>query len=289
MTQMANAISRTDSQHALKLFADWSDRIAAGEIPAAAPARPTGAERNIVLTVWDWSRPTAYLHDEVSTDKRKPTVNANGRIFGAPEESTDFIPVLDPIRHTATEIRHPVRDPNTPSSARLPLSPSAVLGRRPDLGQPDLDAQPDVRRARPRLVHRARAPAREPGFLSRRIEPPGSESLSDQPIEPSAFDVRPEVRQVHADQHVLLDPSPGVRRGCQPDAVDQWRRGQPGRRLARSQAVRGDRRRGALARAGLRSYSTPTATAGATRRSSPISRSIRRKTSASRQASMVSR
>ncbi len=131
MTQMANAISRTDSQHALKLFADWSDRIAAGELPAAAPARPQGAERNVVLTVWDWSRPTAYLHDEISTDKRKPTVNANGRIFGAPEESTDFIPVLDPIRHTATEIRHPVRDPNTPSSARLPLSPSAYWGANP--------------------------------------------------------------------------------------------------------------------------------------------------------------
>ena len=27
------------------------------------PERPQGIERNVVLTLWDWSRPTAYLHD----------------------------------------------------------------------------------------------------------------------------------------------------------------------------------------------------------------------------------
>jgi hypothetical protein len=36
------------------------------------------AGRNIVVTVWDWSSPTAYLHEEISTDKRNPTVNAYG-------------------------------------------------------------------------------------------------------------------------------------------------------------------------------------------------------------------
>jgi hypothetical protein len=131
MTQMAGAISRTDAPQALGLFADWTDRIAAGALPATAPPRPQGAERNVVLTIWDWSRPTAYMHDEISTDKRKPTVNANGPLYGAPEESTDFIPVLDPVRHTATEIRHPVRDPATPSSAALPLAPSAYWGPDP--------------------------------------------------------------------------------------------------------------------------------------------------------------
>jgi hypothetical protein len=128
MTQMTNAISRIDTQHALKLFADWTDRVAAGEIPATQPARPQGVERNIVITLWDWSRPTAYMHDEISTDKRKPTVNANGLLFGTPEESTDFIPVLDPVRHIATEVKHPVRDPKTPSSAALPHTPSAYWG-----------------------------------------------------------------------------------------------------------------------------------------------------------------
>ncbi len=116
MAQMAGAIGRLDTARALNLFADWTDRIAAGELPFAQPARPQGVERNLVITMWDWATPTSYLHDEISTDKRNPTVNANGPIYGSPEESSDFVPVLDPVRNSASQIRMPVRDPNTPSS-----------------------------------------------------------------------------------------------------------------------------------------------------------------------------
>ena len=35
-------------------FADWTDRIAKGELPHAKPPRPQGVERNIVVTTWDW-------------------------------------------------------------------------------------------------------------------------------------------------------------------------------------------------------------------------------------------
>ena len=38
-----------------RLFADWTDRIAAGEVPPAPP-RPQGIERNVVITEWDWAR-----------------------------------------------------------------------------------------------------------------------------------------------------------------------------------------------------------------------------------------
>ena len=34
------------------MFADWTDRIAAGEVPEAPP-RPAGIERNLVITQWD--------------------------------------------------------------------------------------------------------------------------------------------------------------------------------------------------------------------------------------------
>ena len=66
-----------------------------GEVPPAPP-RPQGVERNVVITLWDWADPKAYLHDEVSTDRRNPTVNANGPIYGALELSADYLPVLDP-------------------------------------------------------------------------------------------------------------------------------------------------------------------------------------------------
>ena len=41
----------------LKYLADWTDRIAAGELPARQPQRPTGIERNVVATVRDWADP----------------------------------------------------------------------------------------------------------------------------------------------------------------------------------------------------------------------------------------
>jgi hypothetical protein len=128
MTQMVNNIGRLDTDRAIKLFADWTDRIEAGELPAAKPDRPQGVERNVVITVWDWAGPKAYMHDEIATDRRNPRVNANGKIFGATEESTDFFPVLDPLTNKATQVKMPVRDPNTPSSKENPLGTSQYWG-----------------------------------------------------------------------------------------------------------------------------------------------------------------
>ena len=68
------------------------------------PARPQGIERNVVLTLWDWATPTAYMHDLISTDRRNPTVNANGPVYGALELSADYTPVLDPKTTTASRV-----------------------------------------------------------------------------------------------------------------------------------------------------------------------------------------
>jgi len=131
LPQMARDINRLDAPRALALFADWTDRVAAGELPFAQPQRPQGVERNIVLTVWDWASTTTYLHDLIGTDRRKPTVNANGKLYGSAEESTDMVPVLDPNTHTVSEVKHPVRDPKTPSSKSGPMQPSAYWGPKP--------------------------------------------------------------------------------------------------------------------------------------------------------------
>jgi len=128
MTSMTTQIARFDGGRALQLYADWTDRIAAGELPFAKPERPKGVERNIVITMWDWSRPTFYLHDEIATDRRNPTINANGKIYGAPEYSTDYLPVLDPAKHQVSEIKVPVRDPKTGSSKTDAMSPSPYWG-----------------------------------------------------------------------------------------------------------------------------------------------------------------
>src|SRR5215813_12359871 len=128
LTQMTTNLGRMGNARALKLFADWTDRIAAGELPTSKPMRPQGVERNIVLTLWDWAGPKNYMHDEISTDKRNPRLNANGLIYGATEESTDLFPVLDPVHHKATQVKMVVRDPATPSSKQNPMLPSPFWG-----------------------------------------------------------------------------------------------------------------------------------------------------------------
>ncbi|HZD41646.1 MAG TPA: hypothetical protein VE131_13055, partial [Terriglobales bacterium] len=95
---------------------DWTDRIAKGELPHTQPPRPQGVERNIVVTTWEWLDDQHYLHDLVSSDRRNPTVNAYGPLYGSAEYSTDMIPVLDPVKHTTSNIVAPVRDANTPEA-----------------------------------------------------------------------------------------------------------------------------------------------------------------------------
>jgi hypothetical protein len=118
-----------------KYFADWTTRIAKGELPKAKPQRPQGVERNIVVTLRDWMNEKQYLHDLIASDRRYPTVNGYGPVFGSPEYSSDNIPILDPVKNTATVFHAPVKDPNMPLSlgpghaAMLkPLQPSMYWG-----------------------------------------------------------------------------------------------------------------------------------------------------------------
>ena len=108
---------------------DWTERVAAGETPKVIPERPSGLERNAVVTVRDWSTPRAYLHDLSGTDRRDPTVNGYGPLYGAPELSTDEFPILDPQSNSDTFFVAPVRDTDTPTTAATPPNaPSPYWG-----------------------------------------------------------------------------------------------------------------------------------------------------------------
>ena len=112
-----------------KYLSDWTDRVAAGELPSSQPERPSGLARNVVLTVRDWSTPEAYLHDLSGTDRRDPTVNGYGKLYGSPELSTDIFPILDPQNNTSSSFFAPVRDADTPSTFEDPVvMPSAYWG-----------------------------------------------------------------------------------------------------------------------------------------------------------------
>ena len=131
MTNMAVAIARLGPAKGIDLYADWTDRIAAGELPSAKPTRPQGIERNVVITMWDWGVKGMYLHDAIASGKYNQRINANGPIYGSPEESSDLVPVIDPNTNTFSTIKHPFRDPQTPSTKTNTAGPSIYWGDEP--------------------------------------------------------------------------------------------------------------------------------------------------------------
>ncbi len=113
--QMSAIAARMGRKRMLSEYADWTDRIAAGELPPAPP-RPQGMERNVVITQWDWATAKEYFHDEISVDRRNPTSNPNGLIYGVHEDSSDCITVLDPVKNSFTA------DPNSIQSRTLRMA-----------------------------------------------------------------------------------------------------------------------------------------------------------------------
>ena len=129
-TSMSATMNRFGRQRALDMFADWSDRIAAGETPPRPP-RPAGKERNLVVTLWDWGTDASFIHDEITTDKRNPTVNGFGPVYGV-SAGHGSLTIVDPVANSSVELPIPVRpeDPNAVPS-RFPqeqLEPSYYWG-----------------------------------------------------------------------------------------------------------------------------------------------------------------
>ena len=109
---MQNNMARYGRERGLKMFAGWSDKIGAGTIPPEAPPRPQGVERNVVVTLWDWAD-GHFIHDEASTDKRNPTVNANGPIYGT-DTLNGHLALLDPVTGKSTIVDVPGSSPPSP-------------------------------------------------------------------------------------------------------------------------------------------------------------------------------
>ena len=244
-TAMISAINGLGRRPALTMYADWTDRIAAGEVPPMPP-RPQGIERNLVLTLWEWGGPATFAHDELSTDKRNPRANANGPIYAVDWGNDGFL-TLDPNTHTATEVRIPVVDPTTPpGKPQVDAAAIAVLGQRAVLVRPcDHESRGDGQQ-RARLDVVAISPARESAGL---LPQPSIRGARAARVELSAGAVlRPEDEVVPSGQHLLRHAPRAVRVRCRRDALRQ-RRVQRRDRLDQHANPRRDRRRGG--RAGL--------------------------------------
>ncbi|MBY0508560.1 MAG: carboxypeptidase-like regulatory domain-containing protein [Rhodospirillaceae bacterium] len=113
---MTNAMTRYGRHRALQVFADWTDRIGKGEIPKETPPRPSGIERNLVITLWDWGN-QRFVHDAVSSDRRTPTLNANGPVYGLDEFWGSML-VLDPVTHKTSVVTVPDSVPTRPGGKK---------------------------------------------------------------------------------------------------------------------------------------------------------------------------
>jgi hypothetical protein len=115
MSQSADGLNR---EYALKMFSNWTDRIAKGETPAPPP-RPTGIERNVVVTLWDWGTDHSFMHDQVSTSKQNPTLNGGGRVYAVSAGHGTLV-VLDPRTNETNEIEIPTREERSTIRSRFP-------------------------------------------------------------------------------------------------------------------------------------------------------------------------
>jgi len=112
---MMNTVDKMGRDRTLAMYADWGDRIAKGALPPVPP-RPDGAERNIVITMWNWGVPTSFMHAMISTDRRDPTVNANGVVIGSDwdgncgkkfEDAMTCLSIVDPKSNESYEVPVP--------------------------------------------------------------------------------------------------------------------------------------------------------------------------------------
>src|SRR5262252_8341210 len=138
-TSMYSVLQTQGKERLLKTYADWTERIAKGEVPPA-PERPKGLERNLVVTLWDVGDDHSFMHDEISSDKNRPTVNAGGNVYAVSAGHGQLV-VLDPNENKTYALDIPTREPKekVPSRFPAPTRPSLHWGNEHLWSNPPYD------------------------------------------------------------------------------------------------------------------------------------------------------
>ena len=155
---MQNQMAQFGRTRGLGMFADFTQRVAKGELPPVPP-RPAGIERNIVLTSWDWGN-GRYIHDLTSTDRNNPTMNANGNIYGI-TAMQGFIEVLNPEKNEQSEFGYRVDETKgvvvlnepDPEHAGVPHNPMMDSEGRLWLTDRGFRDQKDAAKAPPKMAY----------------------------------------------------------------------------------------------------------------------------------------
>jgi hypothetical protein len=136
---MYAVLTNQGKERSLKTYADWTERVANGEVPPAPP-RPKGVERNLVVTLWDVGDDHSFMHDEIATDRQHPTVNANGRVYAVSAGHGQLV-VLDPNENSTFALDIPTREAKekVPSRFPAPNRPSLHWGNEHLWANPPYD------------------------------------------------------------------------------------------------------------------------------------------------------
>src|SRR5215510_6550425 len=136
---MYSTLNTMGHDASLKVFADWSDRITKGEVPPP-PERPKGVERNVVVTLWDVGDDHSFMHDEISTDKNHPTLNAGGPVYAVSAGHGQLV-VLNPKDNSTVALDIPTREAKekVPSRFPAPNRPSLHWGNEHLWANPPYD------------------------------------------------------------------------------------------------------------------------------------------------------
>ena len=127
-TQMYGVLNIQGQETSIAAFSAWTEAVASGALPPVPP-RPTGIERNLVLTQWDVGSDHTFMHDLASTDKHHPSVNAGGRVYAASSGHGQLV-IMDPRENYTMALDIPTREPRdqVPSRFPAPMRPSMYIG-----------------------------------------------------------------------------------------------------------------------------------------------------------------
>jgi hypothetical protein len=117
-TNMYSTMTGMGKTETLKVLAAWTEAIEKGAVPPMPP-RPSGIERNIVSTQWDVGDDHSFMHDQISTDRRNPTVNGGGPNYAVNAGHGQLV-ILDQADNSTYSIDIPTRDPKDKVPSRFP-------------------------------------------------------------------------------------------------------------------------------------------------------------------------
>jgi hypothetical protein len=214
---MSNELDQLGRPRALRMLSDWSERIAKGAVPPAPP-RPSGLERNVVITEWDWGNGKQFVHDTIASDETNPTVNANGPVYGATEFSDDVILALDPLKNTVTSLPVPMQDYDSPRQwSREALLPSPYWGEEVFWNSKTAPHNPVFdKKGRLWVTSTVSRPDKQPAWCSdgsipsSKIRPLASSGKHLSVYDPKTKEFTP-IRTCFGTHHIAIDYSPQQR------------------------------------------------------------------------------